>query len=368
MIDPPAVSVIVPARNAEATLPASLDAILSQDYPGETEVIVADGSDTTATAELVRRRYPGVILVPNPDRGVSAGLNRALAVARHPIVVRCDAHAVLRPRHIARAVEILQRTGAANVGGRINPVGSTRVGRAVALATTAWLGAGSSCHRVGGAAGPADTVYLGTFRRDAVESVGGFDEMLVRNEDFELNWRLRARGEVVWFSPDLVTDYLPRGTFGAVARQYFGYGQSKRKVLQRHPRSLRARQLAPPFLLLALAGSAAAAALGWLLPAATMAGVGLPVLASVAPCAYATLLVAGAAVLGLRRRRPEAVLVPAVLATIHLSWAFGFFAGGWQRPGGEDGRGARDRMRFAGPPRRTSGRGRNVAPSCPPVE
>ena len=321
-------SVIVPARNAAATLPATLDAILSQDYPGETEVIVADGSDTTATSELVRRRYPGVILVPNSERSTSAGLNRALAVARHPIVVRCDAHSVLRPGYIARAVEILVRTGAANVGGRVNPVGSTRVGRAVALATTVWLGAGRSRYRVGGAAGPADTVFPGTFRRDALEAVEGFDETFVRNQDFELNWRLRACGEVVWFSPDLVTDYRPRDTLGALARQYFGYGRWKRAVLRRHPRSLRPRQLAPLLLLLALAGSAAVAAADWLLPGASMTGVALSVVAAVVPFAYATLLISGAVVLGLARRRPEAMLVPAVLATIHLSWAFGFFTGG----------------------------------------
>ena len=338
---PPPVSVIIPARNAEATLPATLDAILSQDYPGDVEVIVADGSDTSSTAALVARRYPGVVLVPNPDRGIAAGLNRALAAARHPVVVRCDAHAVLRPGYVARAVEILERTGAANVGGRVNPVGSTRFERAVALATTTWLGAGDARYRVGGAAGPVDTVFPGVFRRDALNAAGGFDETLLRNEDYELNWRLRARGETVWFAPELVADYRPRASFRALARQYFEYGRWKRVVLRRHPRSLRARQLAPPLLLLGLGASALLAI------AARMSAAAAPVaeatllgLAATPPLAYGGLLLAAAAVLGLRRRRPEAVLVPAVLATIHLSWALGFFAGGPRRPGGGDGHGA----------------------------
>ena len=127
-----------------------------------------------------------------------------------------------------------------------------------------------------------DTVFPGVFRRDALDAAGGFDETLLRNEDQELNWRLRERGETVWFDPELAVNYRPRGTLRALARQYFDYGRWKRVVLGRHPGSWRARQLAAPALVAAL---------------------------------------------GVRRRRPEAVLVPVVLATIHVAWGAGFFIG-----------------------------------------
>ena len=329
----PAVSVILPARNAETTLPATLDSILSQDYPGGIEVIVADGSETAATADLLRARYPQVLRVDNPDRGISAGLNRALAAARHPVVQRCDAHAVLPPGYIARAVEVLIRTGAVNVGGRVNPIGTTPFERAVALATVTRLGAGDARYRVGGPPGPVDTVFPGTFRRAAVDAAGGFDETLLRNEDYELNWRLRAHGGTVWFAPELVADYRPRGSFAALARQYCDYGRWKRVVLRRHPRSLKVRQLAPLLLLLALAASVLLAAAGgllaagWPAPGAEAAGHGLLALAALCPGAWAVALLGVSAAAGLRRRRPEAVLMPAVLATIHLAWAAGFLAG-----------------------------------------
>ena len=171
---------------------------------------------------------PGVRVVANPEGTISAGLNRGLGAATHAIVARCDAHSVLPPGYLARAVATLERTGAANVGGRVNPVGTTRFGRAVALTTATALGAGDSRYRVGGREGPTDMVFPGLFRRDALDAAGGWDETLLANEDYELNWRLRARGETVWFDPAIAVDYRPRGSVGALARQYFAYGRWKR--------------------------------------------------------------------------------------------------------------------------------------------
>ena len=339
---PPAVSVILPARDAEATLGAALASVLAQDYAGAVEVIVADGSATSATRDLVRRRFPGVRIVDNPVGGIASGLNRALGAARHPIVARCDARAVLPARYLARAVDTLLRTGAANVGGRVNPVGTTFFGRAVALATSSPLGAGGARYRIGGAEGPVDTVFPGVFRRATLDAAGGFDETLGCNEDYELNWRLRERGGTVWFDPALVVDYRPRTGLGALARRYFDYGRWKRVMLVRNPRSLRPRQLAPPLLLAALVASAALAATGAAIAiggpagaAAARTGTVLLGLAAVAPAGYGLLLLAGGAVIGFARRRPEALLVPVAAAVVHLAWAAGFFVGAPAAPRGK---------------------------------
>lgn len=310
----PAVSVIVPARDAEARIAATLDSVMAQDYEGPLEVIVADGSETAATAEAVRRQYPTVRLVPNPGRTAPNGLNAALRQATGRIVVRCDSRTVLPPGYVRRAVETLARTGAANVGGRQQPVGTTVFERAVGLAMTLRVGAGDARYRTGGHEGPVDTVYLGAFRRDALDAVGGYDPALTRNQDEELAWRLRRHGETVWFDPHLVAFYRPRGTLRQLARQYFDYGRWKPAVLMRNPAELRARHLAAPLLVLGLAGSALLA-----LAAASHAAAALPLI-------YLITLVAASVAAGVGRQSAAAVLLPVVLATMHLSWGIGFFS------------------------------------------
>lgn len=316
----PAVSVVIPARNAEGTIAAALESIFSQDYGGELEVVIADGSDTGALAELVRREYPQVRLVANPEGNTPAGLNYAIAAAAGEVIVRCDAHSELPPGYIGRAVATLERTGAASVGGRQLPAATTRLERAVGLAMTSWLGSGDAFYRLSRVAGPADTVYLGCWRRETLAAVGGFDDRLMRNQDYELHWRLRRRGGMVWFDPALSASYRPRSGLGALARQYFDYGRWKSATLRLHPASLRRRQLAPPLLVLGLA-----AALGLGLAAVAWSLLPLLLLALAVPAAYGLTLLLGAAAIGLRRRSRAAWLLPAVLAAMHLSWGVGFF-------------------------------------------
>ena len=305
-------------------LPAAITSAQSQDYGGPIEIIVADGSDTPAMAGMLEARFPDVRVVPNPGRNAASGMNHALRAATHSIIVRCDARCVLPRDYVRLAVGVLTRGSAVNVGGRQRPVGSMPFERALALAMTTPLGTGDARYRLGGAAGPVETVFLGVFRRDALESAGGFDATLDRNEDYELNWRLRERGGTVWFDPRLEVKYRPRRSFAALARQYFDYGRWKRVVLRHHPASARWRQWAAPSLVMALAGSAALAVAAVFAPPA--ASVFMSGTAAIVPLAYLLLLVGGSAFVGVRRHSAAAVLMPLVLATMHLSWGTGFFA------------------------------------------
>ena len=289
------------------------------------EVIVADGSATPSTAAAARAALPGVRIVANPGRLAAAGMNVALAASSYPVALRCDARCTLPPDYVRRAVETLGRTGAANVGGRLVPAGHTSFERAAALAMASWLGSGGARYRRGGPAGPADTVPLGVFRRDALAAVGGFDASLARNEDYDVNWRLRRAGGTVWFDPALAVAYRPRGGVRALARQYFDYGRWKRVVLARHPRSLKARQLAAPVLVLGLAGSAAAAlagALSWagdpILAARVLAG------AVALPGAWLVALATQSLATALRLRCPGALAMAVPVAVMHLAWGVGF--------------------------------------------
>lgn len=319
MADPalPLVSVVMPVLNAATTLADAVAAALDQDYPGEVEVVIAHGPSRDGTAALleVLAADPRVRVVPNPSGGTAAGLNTAVAAARGEVTARCDAQSRFPRHYLRRAVEILAETGADNVGGTQAARGTTFLARAVALAQTTFLGVGDARYRRGGRPGPVDTVYLGVFRRDALERVGGFDETQVRNQDYELNWRLRASGGTVYFHPDLAVSYAPRSRLGPLWRQYFQYGTWKRVMLRKHPRSLRWRQLAAPGLVAGLIWSAVMLLTPW------------PWAAAIVPGAYLA-AVLGAALLEAGRRRDAAALaLPAVLPTMHLAWGLGFLVG-----------------------------------------
>ena len=310
----PSVSVIMPARNAEGTIAEALESVRAQDYPGRVEVVVADGSDTPAMMELLRQHYPWVRVVPNPCRVIAPGVNAALEVATGEVVARCDAHTILPPDYLRLAVETLEETRAANVGGRQRPFGTTFFERAVSCALDTLLGTGRARFRVGGPEGPDNTVYLGVFWRKTLDAAGGYDSSLDGAEDYELNCRLRKNGGVVWFDPKLMVDYRARDTWWSLARQYFSYGRWKRVVLWRHPQAALPRHFAAPLLVLGLAGSAG---LGW---------AGAPWLAAaLVPFAYLCALAATTLAAGIRQREPAALILPVVLATMHLSWGLGFF-------------------------------------------
>ncbi len=319
----PAVSVVLPVHNAAATIGAALRSILDQDYRGPLEVVVADGMSEDGTREAVAAvaaADPRVRLVDNPHRATPAGLNAAIAASTGSVVVRCDARAELPPGYVARAVATLERTGADNVGGVQSAEGVGTVQRAVAYAMSSRVGVGDARFHYGGAPGPVDTVYLGTFRRAALERVGLFDETLVRNQDYELNHRIRRTGGIVYFDPELRVRYRPRASLGALWRQYWQYGTWKRRVVRRHPRSLRARQLVAPAFVLGLAVSAVLAVTplrAWALPV---------------PIAYLALLAGVTTVQAVRRRDPAVALFPVAVATMHLAWGGGFLLGRSGRP------------------------------------
>ena len=309
----PKVSVVIPARNAESTIGETIDGVLAQKYPGELEIIVGDGSDSDRTASVLRSRYPSVMVVPNPDHEISAGLNRAIQASSGEIIARCDAHAVFGAGYLRRSVETIRRTGAAVVGGFQVPAGRSQFQRAVGVAMTSILGAGNSSHKIGGQEGPIDTVYLGVFRREAMVAAGCFDETLIRNEDYELNWRLRSSGETIWLDPELLVDYQPRRSLNALWRQYFEYGWWKAIMLRRNLNSLRLRQLAAPALVVGLLGSV------------VFALVGLSLLAAPVPLVYLSGLILGSMYLSVRRGDMVAGLIlPFVLSAMHLGWGTGF--------------------------------------------
>ena len=309
----PSISVILPVLNEETHLEEAVHSILSQDYQGKLEVILAVGPSRDRTLEIaqsISRRDSRVVLVDNPSGRTAAGLNIALNKSQSPVVVRVDGHAHIPNDYLTLIVEILNKTGAVNVGGVMAAVGTTPFERAVAGAMRSPLGVGASRFLTGGEAGIVDTVYLGAFRREALVAIGGFDERFTRAQDWELNFRLRENGGVVYFDPRLHVTYRPRSTVKALAKQYFEYGRWRRVVSRRHSGTINYRYLAPPFALVGFTLS-------------LIAGFFLPIL--FIPAAIYLLFVLAASVRIASSIR-EYFLLLTVIPTMHFAWGAGFIS------------------------------------------
>lgn len=308
----PGVSVVLPILNEERYLKGSIAAILAQEYPGPLEVILALGPSKDRTNDIaaaLRDEDARVVLVENPSGRTAAALNKAIAASLYSIICRIDGHAVIAPTYIASAVRVMSETTAVNVGGIMAATGVGAFERAVATAMRSPLGVGAARFHVGGNSGPADTVYLGVFNKDALLAVGGYDERFTRAQDWELNFRLRQAGGIIWFDPELVVTYRPRPNLGALAKQYFEYGRWRRAVSRNHKGTINFRYLAPP---ITLAITTLSILLGIFVHPFYFLPAGLYLLGNLI----------GSFVIGKDLR--EKISLPAILATMHFSWGFGF--------------------------------------------
>lgn len=328
---PPSISIIVPCYNEEATIGLLLDAIRQQTFPRQQmEIVIADGlsqDGTRAAIAAFQAAHPDLVVQvkDNPCRTIPSGLNAAGTAARGDIIIRLDAHSVPIPQYAERCVDAIENGKGTVVGGvwDIRPGGEGLIANAIAQAAAHPLGVGDAMYRLRATEGPVDTVPFGAFRRSLFEQMGGFDESLLTNEDYEFNTRVRQAGGVVWLDPAIRSTYIARASLQALARQYWRYGYWKCKMLQRHPGSLRWRQALPPAFAASVIGLGL---LSLFLPLARF-------LLLLELAVYLLILVAASLQAAIRRRMPLLFLgLPLAIATMHLSWGSGFLWSLFSRP------------------------------------
>lgn len=308
----PPVSVILTVVNEAAYLEESIKAVLNSNYYGAIEIAIAVGpskDDTREIAEVLAKGDKRITVIENPSGRTPDGLNSAIASTRHEIIVRVDGHSSIDPDYIREAVRTLEETGAVNVGGVMAAVGSTNFQKTVARAMRSWIGVGASRFHTGGSAGSVDTVYLGVFKRTAVEQVGGYDNRFTRAQDWEMNFRLRENGGMIWFNPNLTVTYRPRSTFKALSKQYFEYGRWRAAVARHHKGTANFRYLAPPLNLV-------------LQLLSIVSGFLFSPIFFIPPIAYLSLIFFASLMIG--KSWAERVRLPLVLIIMHFSWGIGF--------------------------------------------
>lgn len=312
------VTVVVPARNEEHAIGTCLDSILAQEGDLDLQVLVVDNASEDRTAQVVdeyRARDPRVEMVRHPRPSIPGALNAGLRAARGRWLVRVDAHATIPPGYVRRAIDHLRAGGFVGVGGRKDGVGETPAGRAIAAAHGSRFGVGNSLYHYGTRARPVDHVPFGAYPVAVLRELGGWNEHVEANEDYELDFRLRQRGYRLLFDPKLRIRWYCRQRIMDLFRQYRRYGRGKAAVTLLHPSSLRPRHLAPPILIVMLAGTAALAAFR-------------PILAGALLLPYLAVLLAGSIVTAPKVGGAGAILrLPAAFVAMHVGWGLGVWEG-----------------------------------------
>jgi glycosyltransferase involved in cell wall biosynthesis len=338
----PLVSVIVPMRNEATYIGACLQSILDSTWSGsDVEIIVVDGQsddDSVAIVNDFASRHPQIRTFPNALKTASHAMNIGIQEARGDYVLRMDAHVVYDRHYIERSVSLLRDNAYENVvavGGIALPMGRGLRSSAIALAVSSPFGAGDAHYRLARTPRLVDTIWNGCWQRETLRQAGGFDEQWLRNQDYELNYRLRRAGGQLLLDPSVRCHHYMRESLRRLARQYFEFGTWRVRTIVTHPGSLRWRQLiAPLFVLLLIACAVIGATL-------TV----LPLLILVGGYAGSALVAASLAYRRTQRRRRELPVSAAVTATrrfrqwqlipvtaiafviIHLAWGCGFFNG-----------------------------------------
>jgi succinoglycan biosynthesis protein ExoA len=323
------VSYVMPVLNEALYIESAIATVFNQDYAGAKELILALGPSTDGTDEIVARLAladPRISTVRNPEIDIPVGLNRAIRASRYPIIVRVDAHSELEPGYTSRALATLDRTKAANVGGIMHARGKTPFQIAAARGYNSRFGLGGARYHSSGEEGPAESAYLGVFRREVLAEVDYFDESIRRGEDWELNLRIRAAGHTVWFDPALKVTYWPRESWSKLARQFCATGIWRGELVRRYGGRNPWRFFVPPVLVLNVLASVilfvlqvSGAVEGWPSALASVVYLG--------PAAYILLVLWLAFVADRGAKLLDRWFFVVVLPTMHLSWGVGFILG-----------------------------------------
>jgi glycosyltransferase involved in cell wall biosynthesis len=316
------VSIIVPCFNEEKTIQLLLQAILDQSINTEKiEVIIADAMSTDNTRLKIQEfanNNPrlSIRIADNIKRTIPGAINLAALSARGEYLLRLDAHSVPNRDYIFNSIELLKSGKAQNVGGiwEICPGNDTCMAKAIAKAAAHPFGAGDAGYRISTQSGFVDTVPFGAFKKDVFIQLGGFDESLLSNEDYEFNTRLRQNGGKIWLDTSIRSKYYARKSLAELAKQYWRYGFWKNRMLRKYPKSLRWRQAIPPLFVSAILILGISS---FFVPFARIilgTGVGL----------YLFALFSSSIIESVRKKDGCYLMMAFAFATIHFCWGGGF--------------------------------------------
>jgi len=322
----PEISIIIPCYNEERFIAGALEQLVKQSCDASFEIVVVDGASTDETRRVIENfaaNHKGVSLrvIDNPARHIPTALNLGIRAARGDLIVRMDAHSAPSTNYVSRCAELLRAQRAAIVGmpWHIKPGADSSMGRAIAAAVSHPLGAGDAKYRLPGTTSQfVDTVPFGAFHKSLWEQLGGFNEKLLTNEDYDFNYRVRKQGGNILLDNEAHSDYFARPRLSDLARQYLRYGIWKARMVKLHPSSIKLRQLVPPLFVIGLILSAVLSFFSLFFVGVLGLVLGI----------YLALVLLVSLQLAIRENTLSlALYLPFTFIVIHLYWGCGFLIG-----------------------------------------
>lgn len=253
------VTIVIPVLNEAKIIEDCLNSVICQEYPKELmEILVVDGMSNDGTRDIVNRmkeKDSRIFLLDNPKKHVPSALNIGIRKARGSIIVRMDSHSVYSPHYVSTLVEKMVELDAWNVGGVLitTPANDSVKCLAIATCLSHPFGVGSSLFRIGSTSiVETDTVPFGCFKKSLFEKVGMFDEEMLRNEDEEINGRIRRAGGKIYLIPEVTMKYYPRDSLTKLFKMYYQYGLWKPLVNKKVGNAVSCRQFVPPLFVFGL--------------------------------------------------------------------------------------------------------------------
>jgi len=325
----PFISLVIPLRNEEAYIEDCISSILAQDYPPERmEILFVDGCSTDHTVSILNqaaKTTPQIRVLHNPHRTVPYAMNIGIRAAAGEYVVRLDAHSAYAPDYVSLSVETLRTVPCENAGGVWETRGRGYMGEAIAGTLTTVFGVGNARFRLAPRSGYVDTVPFGTFRRDLFDRIGLYDERLTRNQDNELNYRIRKNGGRIYLNEHIRCTYYCRDSLCALMRNGYQNGYWNVVTMYLCPGSMGLRHFVPLAFVLATFGLPFL----WCVAGAPFFGK----LAGLMWGAYLVLNVFYSYTVAEKRGWKYIPVLPVIFPAFHFAYGIGSLAGLYRLPG-----------------------------------
>ncbi|MFT9597492.1 glycosyltransferase family 2 protein [Mesobacillus sp.] len=250
------ISVIIPVYNEEKYISEVIESMNYQSWDGLVEILVVDGNSTDRTRDIILKLAKNlkanreIRLLTNPQRSIPRSLNLACGAASAETIVRIDGHTKAPENYISEAVRTLESIDFNGIAGgrlRISPSSDTIVSTAISTAVCHPFGIGNASYRTyqGNEIVETDTVPFGAFTKETWELLGGYDEELLGDEDYDFCLRARAKGLKILLNPAIILEYYARPAYIDLWQQYYRYGYWTTRTLSKHKKVPAIRKCIP---------------------------------------------------------------------------------------------------------------------------